>query len=64
MNAQLRLAGANAQAVYYCPQVFADGCECRKPKPGMFHQATRELSVDRNADLSEAMHWILRDVNG
>jgi D-glycero-D-manno-heptose 1,7-bisphosphate phosphatase len=32
--------------IYYCPHVDADGCECRKPRPGMMHQAGEELNLD------------------
>lgn len=29
----------------FCPHVEADGCECRKPRPGMILSAARELGV-------------------
>lgn len=32
--------------IYACFHDHADACECRKPKPGMLLQATRELGVD------------------
>lgn len=31
---------------YYCPHGWDDGCECRKPKPGMLVQAAREHYFD------------------
>ena len=46
MNAELRNAGARLDAVYYCPHVSLDRCECRKPKTGMLDQAARELGLD------------------
>ena len=46
MREELLVEGARLDAVYYCPHVSADGCECRKPKTGMFEQAARELRVD------------------
>jgi D-glycero-D-manno-heptose 1,7-bisphosphate phosphatase len=33
-------------AVYVCPHTDADGCACRKPKPGLLLQAARELTID------------------
>ena len=28
-------------AIYYCPHIPAQGCKCRKPKPGMIEQAEK-----------------------
>jgi len=33
-------------AVYYCPHGWDEGCNCRKPKPGMLFQAQREFHFD------------------
>ena len=45
--------GARLDAIYYCPHHPSEGsppwratCECRKPKPGMIHRATREHGID------------------
>ena len=32
--------------IYFCPHGWDEGCECRKPKPGMFFQAAREHHID------------------
>lgn len=40
--------GAWISAVYYCPHVPEDKCECRKPKSGLIEQAFSELPLDRN----------------
>ena len=42
----LRQEGVDLDDVYYCPHAPWDGCECRKPLPGMLHQAVLELDVD------------------
>jgi len=34
--------GGHIDGVYYCPHQHHDGCECRKPKPGLLLQAQRE----------------------
>ena len=39
-------AGAEIDAFYFCPHGPGDGCSCRKPRPGMFLQAARELGLD------------------
>src|SRR5207248_5262407 len=31
--------GHNFDAIYHCPHDLADGCECRKPLPGMLLHA-------------------------
>lgn len=46
MSQQLEAAGAHLDAVYYCPHMSADGCDCRKPKTGMLELAAREHNVD------------------
>ena len=33
-------------AYYFCPHVPDDGCDCRKPKPGMILRAAKEWNVD------------------
>jgi D-glycero-D-manno-heptose 1,7-bisphosphate phosphatase len=38
-------AGGRIDAVYYCPHRPDDQCDCRKPKPGMYHRAARELGI-------------------
>jgi len=47
-NMKKKLAKHNIKIkeIYYCPHGWDDGCECRKPKPGMFFQAAREHNLD------------------
>jgi len=45
MRARVRAAGGELAGVYYCPHLPEDGCECRKPRPGMFRALERELGV-------------------
>jgi D-glycero-D-manno-heptose 1,7-bisphosphate phosphatase len=45
MRARVRAAGGELAGVYYCPHLPDAGCECRKPKPGMFRTLERELGV-------------------
>ena len=46
MEELLAREGAHLDLTFFCPHVDADGCECRKPKPGMILRGARELSVD------------------
>jgi D-glycero-D-manno-heptose 1,7-bisphosphate phosphatase len=34
--------GGHIDRVYYCPHQNGEGCDCRKPKPGLLLQAQRE----------------------
>jgi histidinol-phosphate phosphatase family protein len=46
MKAETAEAGGEIEAIYYCPHNWDEGCECRKPKPGLLFQAQRELNLD------------------
>ncbi len=46
MQAELQEVGASIDHIYYCPHDWDEGCDCRKPKPGMFYQAQKDLSID------------------
>lgn len=38
--------GYQLDAIYYCPHNWDEGCECRKPKPGMLYQAQKDFSLN------------------
>lgn len=46
MLGDLHKVGADIKYIYHCPHNWEDGCDCRKPKPGMFFQAQKDLSLD------------------
>ena len=46
MNNDLQKMGAKIQHIYYCQHNWDEGCDCRKPKPGMLFQAQKDLSLD------------------
>lgn len=55
MVAQLASGGAWIDAIYYCPHIKEDACDCRKPKPGLLQRAAREHSLDLAAS------WVVGD---
>ena len=38
--------GGRIDAVFYCPHSPDEGCECRKPMPGLFEQISERFGVD------------------
>lgn len=51
MKADVARAGGRIDALYYCPHGWDEGCECRKPRPGMLFQAQRDLDLDLSRTL-------------
>lgn len=45
MRERVRVAGGELAGIYYCPHLPDDGCDCRKPQPGMFRALERELGL-------------------
>ncbi|MBU6500564.1 MAG: HAD-IIIA family hydrolase [Patescibacteria group bacterium] len=46
MEIKLTEKGAKISAIYYCPHGWSEGCDCRKPKPGMFYRAAIDHQID------------------
>jgi len=53
MRELLAKEGARIDAFYYCPHLptgtvpaYAKECDCRKPKPGLLHQAAQDFDID------------------
>lgn len=42
----LKAEGIEVDGVYYCPHATDEGCDCRKPNPGMALQAARDLDFN------------------
>ncbi len=47
----LKKQGVEVAKIYYCPHTPEENCDCRKPKPGAFYRAQKELG---NIDLKDA----------
>ncbi|MGD0249908.1 MAG: HAD family hydrolase [Thermoplasmata archaeon] len=46
LNALLRPHRAHVDAFYFCPHAPEHGCDCRKPRIGLFEQAGREWNIE------------------
>lgn len=46
MQQELKKLGAKIDGIYYCPHGWNDGCDCRKPKPGLLYKASRDHFID------------------
>jgi D-glycero-D-manno-heptose 1,7-bisphosphate phosphatase len=45
MRAQAAAAGGAIDAVFYCPHAPDEGCDCRKPLPGLLIAAVRASGI-------------------
>ena len=63
LESMLAGEGLRLEAIYFCPHGPDDGCDCRKPAPGMVKQAMRDLGFgpheavligDSDADMGAA----------
>ena len=55
LRADLAVRGIRVDAVYYCPHKPEDGCDCRKPRPGLLQRALRDLEIDPHTS------WMIGD---
>ena len=46
MEEELKKNNTKVKAIYCCMHGWDDGCDCRKPKPGLLFQAARENYLD------------------
>ncbi len=46
LAAELSVSGARIDGFYYCPHRKEDGCNCRKPLPGLLERAAQENGLD------------------
>ena len=42
----VRSNGGEIKDIFYCPHMPEDGCDCRKPEPGLILDARRKYSID------------------
>ena len=46
MSTEVARAGGRIDAVYYCPHLPDENCDCRKPRPGLYTRGAREWEID------------------
>jgi D-glycero-D-manno-heptose 1,7-bisphosphate phosphatase len=46
MHKALAGYGGKVDAVFVCPHTPEDGCDCRKPKPGLFEQIAKRYDLE------------------
>ncbi len=46
MRSLVAEAGGHIDAVYYCPHLPEEGCNCRKPEPGLYRAIAQEFAAD------------------
>ena len=46
MREACRDHGGNIRDIFFCPHTPAEGCECRKPRPGLIFQAQKTYNID------------------
>lgn len=46
MRVQVEAAGGYIEGIFVCPHGPDDGCDCRKPKPGMLHEMSSLFDID------------------
>lgn len=49
MHQMLAVHGGRIDAVFFCPHVNEDRCDCRKPQPGLFHQIGERFGLELEA---------------
>jgi D-glycero-D-manno-heptose 1,7-bisphosphate phosphatase len=58
-------AGGRIDGVFMCPHAPEDGCDCRKPEPGLLLRAAQNLSLDlgRSIIIGDAVSDLLAGQN-
>ena len=55
MQMEIQMHHGNIDAIYFCPHIISDGCDCRKPKIGMILKAVEEFdSMGININLNDS----------
>jgi D-glycero-D-manno-heptose 1,7-bisphosphate phosphatase len=57
---EVRKYGGDIDAVYFCPHDVLDGCDCRKPKPGMILRAIKDFR-DNNIEIDLERSYVIGD---
>lgn len=45
LHSHAQMAGAQIDAIFFCPHAAIDNCDCRKPKSGMFEEIAKRFKI-------------------
>ncbi len=62
MQTECAQYGGTIEAIFFCAHGPEEGCDCRKPKPGLYHQIARHFNVDLKETAIPAIGDSLRDL--
>ena len=48
MSSHLAQYGGVIDAIFFCPHLPKDDCQCRKPKPGLYYEISERLRISLN----------------
>jgi len=51
MKDAVKSGGGKITDIFFCPHMPDDGCECRKPAPGLLFQAQRKYNIDLSTSI-------------
>ena len=51
LKATVERKGGNVNDIFFCPHMPEDGCDCRKPAPGLIIQAKERYDIDLAASI-------------
>ena len=59
--AEINKNGGRIDGVFICPNAPEETCNCRKPRPGLLHEARKTLSIDlsRSVIIGDALSDLL-----
>lgn len=51
MKKAVKSGGGEIKDIFFCPHTPEDGCDCRKPEPGLIYQAQKKYQIDLPASI-------------
>ena len=51
MKSAIEAKGGQIKDIFICPHLPSDGCDCRKPSPGLIYQAQRKYNINLAASV-------------
>lgn len=51
MKKAIKSGGGEIKDIFFCPHTPEEGCDCRKPEPGLIYQAQKKYQIDLAASI-------------